>query len=97
MLCFLHIFLTETTPPIHPQFSKPIHARMIFNALTFVILFEMVDVLGAGHTDVLFNPALGDELEKEMAPHSSALTWKIPWTEEPGGLQSMGPLRVGHD
>ena len=32
-----------------------------------------------------------------MAPHSSALTWKIPWTEEPGGLQSMGTLRVGHN
>ena len=32
-----------------------------------------------------------------MAPHSSPLAWKIPWTEEPGGLQSMGSLRVGHD
>ena len=32
-----------------------------------------------------------------MAPHSSTLAWKIPWTEEPGGLQSMGSLRVGHD
>ena len=35
--------------------------------------------------------------EKAMAPHSSALAWKIPWTEEPGGLQSMGLLWVGHD
>ena len=32
-----------------------------------------------------------------MAPHSSPLAWKIPWTEEPGGLQSMGSLGVGHD
>ena len=32
-----------------------------------------------------------------MAPHSSTLAWKTPWTEEPGGLQSMGSLRVGHD
>ena len=32
-----------------------------------------------------------------MAPHSSTLAWKIPWTEEPGRLQSMGSLRVGHD
>ena len=32
-----------------------------------------------------------------MAPHSSTLAWKIPWTEEPGGLQSMGSLGVGHD
>ena len=36
-------------------------------------------------------------LEKAMAPQSSTLAWKIPWTEEPGGLQSMGSLRVGHD
>ena len=35
--------------------------------------------------------------EKAMAPHSSTLAWKIPWTEEPDGLQSMGSLRVGHD
>ena len=32
-----------------------------------------------------------------MAPHSSTLAWRIPWTEEPGGLQSMGSLGVGHD
>ena len=35
--------------------------------------------------------------EKAMAPHSSTLAWKIPWTEEPGRLQSMGSLRVGHN
>ena len=35
--------------------------------------------------------------EKAMAPHSSTLAWKIPWTEEPGRLQSMGSRRVGHD
>ena len=38
-----------------------------------------------------------DPLEKEMATHSSILAWKIPWTEEPGRLQSMGSHRVGHD
>ena len=36
-------------------------------------------------------------LEKAMAPHSSTLAWRIPWVEEPGGLQSMGSLRVRHD
>ena len=36
-------------------------------------------------------------LEKAMATHSSTLAWKIPWTEEPGGLQAMGLLRVGQD
>ena len=38
-----------------------------------------------------------DLLEQEMAPHSSILAWKIPWTEEPGRLQSMGLQRVGRD
>ena len=38
-----------------------------------------------------------DPLEKEMATHSSTLAWKIPWTEEPGRLQSMGSQRVRHD
>ena len=38
-----------------------------------------------------------DPLEKEMATHSSILAWRIPWTEEPGGLQSMGKHRVRHD
>ena len=43
--------------------------------------------------------ALGweDPLEKEMGIYSSTIAWKIPWTEEPGGLQSLGLQRVGHD
>ena len=40
---------------------------------------------------------LSVSVEKAMAPHSSTLAWKIPWTEEPGRLQSMGSLGVGHD
>ena len=39
----------------------------------------------------------GDPLEKEMATHSSIPAWEIPWTEEPGGLQSMGSQSVRHD
>ena len=38
-----------------------------------------------------------DPLKKEMVPHSSPLAWKIPWTEEPGRLLSMGSQRFGHD
>ena len=45
----------------------------------------------------LFCEATGGALEKEMATHSSILAWKIPWTEEPSRLQSMGMQRVGHD
>ena len=40
---------------------------------------------------------LSKELEKAMAPHSSTLEWRIPWTEEPSGLRSVGSRRVGHD
>ena len=47
------------------------------------------------HSDVL--GLLESVLEKAMAPHSSTLAWKIPWMEEPGGLQSMGSLRVRHN
>ena len=44
-------------------------------------------------------PPLGgeDPLEEELATHSSTLDWEIPWTEEPGGLQSTGSDRIGHD
>ena len=42
-------------------------------------------------------PRIPSALEKAMAPHSSTLAWKIPWAEEPGRLQSMRSLRVGHD
>ena len=45
-----------------------------------------------------FDPWVGKvPLEKEMATHSNVLTWRISWTEEPGGLQSTGLQRVGHD
>ena len=47
--------------------------------------------------DCTFDIKCKNYLEKAMAPHSSTLAWKIPWTEEPGRLQSTGSLRVGHD
>ena len=43
------------------------------------------------------DPGSGISQEEEMVTHSSILAWRIPWTEEPGGLQSMGSNRVGHD
>ena len=47
-------------------------------------------------TQVL-SQGLEDPLETGMATHSSILAWRIPWTEKPGGLESMGSQRVGHD
>ena len=49
------------------------------------------------HTAMCKTESWWEAVEKAMAPHSSTLAWKIPWTEETGGLQSMGLLRVGHD
>ena len=48
-------------------------------------------------TSLFFKTPFLGRKEKAMAPHSSTLAWKIPWTEKPGRLQSMGSLRVGHD
>ena len=61
----------------------------------------MAKVVGKAHlgrkiSRVLFGHIVLD-MEKAMAPHSSTLAWKIPWTEELGRLQSMGSLGVGHD
>ena len=56
---------------------------------TYLLVFGVVHVLGFSLSNRY--------LEKAMAPHSSTLAWKIPWTEEPGRLQSMGLLSVGHD
>ena len=62
---------------------------------------------GDGHTGMLLLPIFNNinyiiiiyifVSEKAMAPHSSTLAWKIPWMEGPGGLQSMGSHKVGHD
>ena len=49
------------------------------------------------HTNLQIVGVPEGEVEKAIAPHSSTLAWKIPWMEEPGRLQSMGSLRVGHD
>ena len=50
-------------------------------------------------TEETWVPSLGgeDPLEESMTIHSSILAWRVPWTEEPGRLQSMGPQRVEHD
>ena len=57
----------------------------------------VVDQTETKEGDSLVNGWVRLRTEKEMSPHSSTLAWKIPWTEEPGRLSSMGSLRVGHD
>ena len=61
------------------------------------LVAQMVKNLPAMQETRVWSLGWEDILEKEMATHSSILAWRIPWTEEPGGLQSMGLQRVGYD
>ena len=72
---------------------------LLFNMLPMLLirLAQRVKCLPAMQETRVRSLGWEDPLEKEMATHSSILAWKIPWTEEPGGLQSMGSQRVGHD
>ena len=58
---------------------------------------SVVKNLSANAGDASSIPGLGRSPEEEMATHSSVLAWRIPWTEEPGGLQSVGLQIVRHD
>ena len=73
------------------------HTEILFSALNYrqlynIGIYSFIAFLALQHS-------LGwqDPLEKEMATHSIILAWRIPWTEEPGGLQSMGLQRAGHN
>ena len=72
------------------------HLILCCPLLLWPSIFPSIRVFFNGQT-VSFFMLLPYIKEKAMAPHSSILAWEIPWTEEPGGLQSMGLLRVGHD
>ena len=61
------------------------------------LVTQMVNNLSAMQKNRVRSLGQEDLLEKGTAAHSSILAWKIPWTEEPGGLQYMGLQRVGHD
>ena len=61
------------------------------------LVAQMAKNLPAVQETQVWSLGQGEPLEKEMATHSSILAWRIPWIEEPGGLQSMGSQRVRHD
>ena len=66
------------------------HFSILWNTRLLLIIYYLINI--SKHIMVT-----QFSLEKAMAPHSSTLAWKIPWTEEPSRMQSMGSLRVGHD
>ena len=81
---------------IQISLSLPISSLVV--SLFLVLLLSIFSPFCLNDVDCKFlNEGPSDQQEKAMAPHSSTFAWKIPWTEEPGGLQSMGSLRVGHD
>ena len=65
--------------------------------LILISVVQTVKHLSAMQENRVQSQGWEDPLEKEMAAHSSTLAWKIPWTEEPGRLLSVGSQRVGHD
>ena len=80
-------------PSEEPWVAAPVHLFVIPSSL----VAQMVKHLPAMRETQVRSLGWEDALEKEMATHLSILAWRIPWIEEPGGLQSMGLQRVGHD
>ena len=87
------------------RLSKHVQGHQVFQHWTlgsdlfssYSLVAQMVKRLSAMQETWIQSLGWEDPLEKEMVAHSSTLAWKIPWTEEPGRLQSMGWQRVGHD
>ena len=76
--------------------KSPIIPPLRYHHFKYIGCTMYCTVLSLSHVWLFCNP-IDIASEKAMAPHSSTLAWKIPWTEEPGRLQSMGSLRVRHD
>ena len=95
-----------TKQPLY-SFSTPIYFLVILpqsvafqcpNLLSFAkMVYKPLNLSVSLGFMYFFVNSYAHKMEKAMAPHSSTLAWKIPWTEEPGRLQSMGSQRVGHD
>ena len=86
---------------VYESASFPVSSHMVYYHLFSFLIFanggsdSKVSTCSAGDPGSILG--WEDPLEKEMATHFSTLAWKIPWTGEPGGLQSVGSQRIGHD
>ena len=78
-----------------PITSWQIHGKTMETVTDFILGGSKITADGDCSHEIKRHLLLG--MEKAKAPHSSTLAWKIPWMEDPGRLQSMGSLRVGHD
>ena len=94
--CFWAVVLEKTLEsPLDCKEIQPVHPKGNHKGSSLVV--QMVKCLPAMQKTQIQSLGQEDPLEKEMAPHSSTLAWKILWTEEPGRLPSMESQRVGHD
>ena len=71
--------------------------RITILSIKYSLVAKRLKCLPAMRETWVWSLGREDPLEKEMATHSSSLAWRIPWIEEPGGVQSMGSQRVGHE
>ena len=100
---FVQLFATSWTAAHQAPLSMGFSRQEYWNGF-HALLQGIFPTQGSTHVSCVsciaggfFLPLIRVSPEKAMAPHSSTLAWKIPWMEEPGRLQSMGSLRVGHD
>ena len=83
--------------PLCTPWTASRQAPLSFTISCAPLVAQMVKNPSAMQETQVWSLGQEDPLEKGMAIHSSILAWRVPWTEEPGGLQSMGSQRVGHD
>ena len=79
------------------MFPSAVYLICSINSIRASLAAQIVENLPAVQETWVWSPGWEDPLEKGMATHSSILAWRIPWTEKPGGLQSMGSQRIRHD
>ena len=103
-LCFLypHSKVLAELPLFSETLPTPFSSELVLKKKKYCPFRTSLEAQMVEHLSTMWETrvrSLGqeDHLEKEMATHSSILAWRIPWMEEPGGLQSMGSQRVGHD
>ena len=92
--------IVESLTLLDPVHWMPVATHQIFMTTTNVPSWDFLVGQTAKNLPVMWETqvqSLGDPLEKGMATHSNILAWRIPWTEDPGGLQSTGSQRVVHD
>ena len=93
---FLVFYINGIIPFVVLDYFATFSCFVIFFIIT--LFLRIVHVIVVQSFSLLcFSHCINKPLEKAMAAHSSTLAWKIPWMEEPGGLQSMGSLRVRHN